>query len=123
MTGHESPSEALEDRRRPLYTIGQVAELLGTGQPAVRRLEDLHFVSPVRSQGGHRRYSREDLETLHEVTELSREGITPAGIHRILELRARVRELEEELRTTRGGTPAPTGTGAGTGTGTGDRHP
>lgn len=115
MTGHESPTAALEDRRRPLYTIGQVAELLGIGQPAVRRLEHLHFVSPARSEGGHRRYSREDLEILHEVTELSREGVTPAGIRRILDLRARVRDLEEELRTARDGTVGPTDDG--------ERHP
>jgi len=88
---------ALEDATLPFYTIGQVAQILGVQQALLRRLDDQEIVIPDRSQGRQRRYSREDVERLREVIALADEGITLAGVRKVLALRQRVSDLEDEL--------------------------
>lgn len=90
----ESP---LDDESAPFYTIGQVAQILGVQPAALRRLDDQDIVRPDRSEGGQRRYSRQEVERLREVMELTDEGVTLAGVRRVLELRQRVSDLEEEI--------------------------
>ena len=46
---------ALDDEHAPLYTVGQVAEMLAVKQAFLRRVDDLRVVSPQRSAGGQRR--------------------------------------------------------------------
>ena len=70
------------------------------------RLRPLRAVrSASRTSGGGRRYSYRDIEMLREVQRLSQEeGVSLAGISRIMELesqvdalRSRVAELQEQL--------------------------
>ena len=63
----------------PLYTVGQVADMLGVQAAFLRRLDTLNVVSPSRSAGGQRRYTRLEIEGIHAVTELIGEGFTVAG--------------------------------------------
>lgn len=91
------PLAPLDDSSLSFYTIGQVAELLGVPQPALRRLDELGIVKPHRSEGGQRRYSREEVERLREVLDLTDEGVTLAGVRKVLELRQRVSDLEDEI--------------------------
>lgn len=81
----------------PLYTVGQVAEMLGVQAAFLRRLDTLNVISPTRSPGGQRRYSRLEIDDIHAITELLGEGLTPAGARRILELQAEVAELRRRL--------------------------
>lgn len=81
----------------PFYTIGQVADVLGLQPAALRRLDEERIVSPTRSQGGQRRYSPRELDLLREVTSLTDEGVTLAGVRHVLALRRRVEDLEREL--------------------------
>jgi MerR family transcriptional regulator, heat shock protein HspR len=91
----------LDDSSLPFYTIGQVAELLGVQPAALRRIEEQGLVQPDRSEGGQRRYSRDEVERLREVLELTDEGVTLAGVRHVLELRQRVSDLEDELAQAR----------------------
>lgn len=84
----------LDDPAEPVYPIGVVAELLGTDVATVRRYDDTGVVTPGRSGAGQRRYSRNDIAQLKRAMSLSDEGIGPPGIKRILELEARVDELQ-----------------------------
>ncbi len=93
----ERDTSALDRADTPLYTIGQVAELLHARPAALRRLEQQGIVAPERSDGGHRRYSRRDVEQAREAMELADEGIGPAGVRKVLELRRRISDLESEL--------------------------
>lgn len=97
----ETPAERapspLDDQTAPFYTIGQVSSLLGMPQAALRRLDDQEIVSPERSEGGQRRYSREEVDRLREVATLTEEGVTLAGVRKVLALRRRVEALEEEI--------------------------
>lgn len=86
-----------DDDSVPFYTIGQVAQILGVQPAALRRLDDEDIVRPDRSEGGQRRYSRREVERLREVMELTDEGVTLPGVRRVLALRQRVNDLEDEL--------------------------
>ncbi len=81
----------------PFYTVGQVAMLLEMPAASLRRLDVEGIVCPKRSGGGQRRYSRNDVERLREVNELTHQGLTLAGVRHVLGLRRRIGELEAEL--------------------------
>lgn len=92
----QDPS-ALDDADRPFFTIGQVSALLGVRPAVLRRIEEQDVVSPGRSEGGQRRYSRNEVELLREVLELTEEGLTLAAVRKVLDLRKRVSDLEDAL--------------------------
>jgi len=95
---HRLPTSApFPDDAAPLYTVGQVAEILGVQAAFLRRLDTLDVVSPSRSAGGQRRYSRLEIREIFALTELIGEGMSVAGAQRILELRAEVAELRRQL--------------------------
>ena len=85
----------------PLFTVGQVADLLDVQQPFLRRLEAHDLVTPHRSDGNQRRYSRDDIARVSEICGLVDEGITLAGVRRVLELQAEVDALKAEVRRLR----------------------
>ncbi|MEZ0364133.1 helix-turn-helix domain-containing protein [Mycobacterium sp. pUA109] len=96
-----------EDSRT--FLISVAAELAGMHAQTLRTYDRLGLVSPRRSSGGGRRYSQHDVDLLREVQRLSQdEGVNLAGIKRIIELtnqvealRARVKEMSEELEILR----------------------
>ncbi len=90
------PSLPLDDANMPLFTVGQVAEMLEVQQAFLRRLDEFHVVRPSRSAGGQRRYTRNEIVVVRYVTELVEDGLTLAAIRRVLQLETRVRELEAE---------------------------
>jgi len=85
-----------EDEDLPLYTVGQVSGMLEVQQAFLRRLDEFGVVRPSRSDGGQRRYSRREVVTVQYVVQLTGQGMTLAGIRRILELEAQVAQLELE---------------------------
>ncbi len=93
-------SSPLEDENAPLYTVGQVAELLAVKQAFLRRVDTLQVVSPQRSAGGQRRYTRYEIRIIQQVMTMADEGITLQAIRRIIELEqqlAAVRRERDEL--------------------------
>jgi MerR family transcriptional regulator, heat shock protein HspR len=90
------PSLPLDDENLPLFTVGQVAGMLEIQQAFLRRLDEFRVVRPTRSAGGQRRYTRNEITIVQYVVELTGEGMTLAAIRRVLELEARVKDLEDE---------------------------
>lgn len=90
------PLLPFEDEDLPLYTVGQVSGMLEVQQAFLRRLDEFGVVRPSRSDGGQRRYSRREVVTVQYVVQLTGQGMTLAGIRRILELEAQVARLEQE---------------------------
>jgi MerR family transcriptional regulator/heat shock protein HspR len=90
------PSLPFEDEDLPLYTVGQVSGMLEVQQAFLRRLDEFDVVRPSRSDGGQRRYSRREVVTVQYVVQLTGQGMTLAGIRRILELEAQVAQLQQE---------------------------
>lgn len=91
----------LDDEEMPLFSVGQVAELVGMRPWFLRRLDSMGVVTPTRSGAAHRRYSRADIRRLLDARALMRDGVSVAGVRRVLELKDKVAELEEALRTAR----------------------
>jgi DNA-binding transcriptional MerR regulator len=94
--------------------------MLAVQQAFLRRLDEFGVVVPNRSTGGQRRYTRREITVVQYVVRLADEGMTLAGIRRILELEAQVRnlqrdcaELRAEIARARGaGEPGPSGRGS-----------
>lgn len=97
------------DEDTPVYVISIAAELAGMHAQTLRQYDRLGLVTPQRTRGGGRRYSARDVTRLREVQRLSQdEGISLAGIQRILDLelqvealRSRASELLEQNRALR----------------------
>jgi DNA-binding transcriptional MerR regulator len=85
-----------EDENLPLFTVGQVAEMLEVQQAFLRRLDEFDVVRPSRSAGGQRRYSRTEVTVVRYVAQLADEGMTLAAIRRVLELEHQLRALQAE---------------------------
>ena len=85
-----------DDENLPLFTVGQVAQMLEVQQAFLRRLDEFGVVRPSRSSGGQRRYSRTEVTVVRYVAQLADEGMTLAAIRRVLELEDQVRALEAE---------------------------
>jgi DNA-binding transcriptional MerR regulator len=88
---------SIDDSDAPVFTIGQVSDMLSVQQAFLRRLDQHDVVRPARSDGGQRRYSRHQIDQVIEVCTLIDEGLTLVGISRVLTLKARVATLEAEL--------------------------
>ena len=78
--------EAFDDENAPLFTVGQVAEMLSLKQAFLRRVDQLQVVSPQRSTGGQRRYTRIEIRIIQQVASMADEGMTMSAIRRIISL-------------------------------------
>jgi MerR family transcriptional regulator/heat shock protein HspR len=77
----------------PVFVISVAAQLAGMHAQTLRQYDRLGLVTPGRTVGGGRRYSARDVQLLREVQRLSQEGVSLAGIKRIIELEAQVDAL------------------------------
>jgi MerR family transcriptional regulator, heat shock protein HspR len=86
----------LDDENTPLYTVGQVAELLAVKEAFLRRVDQLQVVSPQRSAGGQRRYTRLEIRVIQQVVTMADEGMTLQAIRRIIELEEQLAEVTRQ---------------------------
>lgn len=87
----------MNDKNRPLYMISVAAELAGVHPQTLRIYEQKGLVSPQRTSGNTRMYSEADIDRLQLINELTSEGINLAGVIRILDLKGRLDERDEEI--------------------------
>ena len=85
--------EPFEDENVPLFTVGQVAEMLAVKQAFLRRIDELQVVTPQRSAGRQRRYTRVEIRVIQQVASMADEGMTLPAIRRIIELETRLAEV------------------------------
>jgi CheY-like chemotaxis protein len=70
---------------QPVYSIGAVERMVGISAATIRNWEDRYgIVTPERSEGGHRLYSRAQVEQLRFVKRELARGLQPADAHRML---------------------------------------
>ena len=86
-----------DDEHAPVFTVGQVADAVGVQPAFLRRLDAFDVVSPARSTGAQRRYSRHDVALVQQACALIDQGLTLAGVRRVFELEAEVLALKAEL--------------------------
>ena len=91
------------DDETPVFVISVAAQLAGMHAQTLRQYDRLGLVSPSRTRGGGRRYSARDVTMLREVQRLSQdEGVSLAGIQRILDLENQVKALRDRVVELRG---------------------
>ncbi|WP_394805870.1 MerR family transcriptional regulator [Streptomyces fradiae] len=96
-----NPADNLDDDDYPAYTMGRAAELIGTTPAFLRALGEARLITPLRSEGGHRRYSRYQLRIAARARELVDQGTPIEAACRIIILEDQLEEaqrLNEELR-------------------------
>jgi len=86
---------------RALYIISVAADLAGVHPQTLRIYERKGLIEPARTEGRSRRYSERDIALLRHIQALTQEGVGLAGVRRILDLEARVADLEDELAQAR----------------------
>ncbi|MFI6985187.1 MerR family transcriptional regulator [Embleya sp. NPDC050154] len=82
----------LDDDHYPAYTTGRAAELLGTTPSFLRAVEQARLITPQRSAGGHRRYSRHQLRIAARARELADHGTSIEAACRIAILEGRLEQ-------------------------------
>jgi MerR family transcriptional regulator, heat shock protein HspR len=103
----------LDDPEYPAFPMSQAADLLGVQAAFLRSLDAAGVLEPHRSPGGHRRYSRAQLETASRLRELLDGGHTLASAEVIVSLQdeladaradtARLQSAVDRLRSERDG--------------------
>lgn len=90
-------TDFLSDKQLPLFSVGQVASMLDVQPAFLRRLDSEEVVQPARTTGGQRRYSQNQIHEVQRVIGLASEGLTLAGIKKLLLLEAEVEILKSQL--------------------------
>jgi MerR family transcriptional regulator/heat shock protein HspR len=100
------PGSDDEDLDAGVYVISVAADLAELHPQTLRAYEREGLLTPSRTSGGTRRYSRRDVERLRLIRRLTQdEGLNIAGVRLVLDLgeklegsRRRITELEEVVR-------------------------
>jgi DNA-binding transcriptional MerR regulator len=83
-------NDKIDDEGYPAYSMGSAAQILGTTPGFLRSLDEAKLLSPQRSEGGHRRYSRYQLRIAARARELVDGGTA-------LDAACRIIILEDQL--------------------------
>ena len=80
------------------FLISYVSQRYGVHPQTLRQYERAGLLTPMRSRGNTRLYSKSDLLRLERILGLTREmGVNLAGVEIILRLRDRVEELQRRI--------------------------
>src|SRR5205085_6628059 len=80
------------------YMISVVAETYDIHPQTLRLYERQGLLKPSRSDGNTRLYTKEDLERLELILNLTRDlGVNLAGVEVVLNMRRRMEEMQREL--------------------------
>ena len=85
-----NPNDKFDDEDYPAYSMGSAAQILGTTPGFLRSLDEAKLLTPQRSEGGHRRYSRYQLRIAARARELVDRGTA-------LDAACRIIILEDQL--------------------------
>ena len=89
------PDDMFGDDNYPAYTMGRAAVDIELTDEDLRRLDEAKLITPYRSAGGHRRYSRHQLRLAARAREMVDHGTALEAACRIIILED---QLEEALR-------------------------
>jgi DNA-binding transcriptional MerR regulator len=90
-------STTFDDADFPAYTMGRAAEMIGVTPAFLRSLGTAGLIEPERSHGGHRRYSRHQLQLAGRVRLLLDEGLLLAAACRIVALEDRLEAAHRRI--------------------------
>ncbi|MEV0719318.1 helix-turn-helix domain-containing protein [Asanoa sp. NPDC050611] len=86
MVGNAPGPGALDDSHYPAFAMGAAADALGVTPAFLRAVETAGLFEAHRSDGGHRRYSRDDLQRADRARHLVDDGMRLDAAVRIVSL-------------------------------------
>jgi len=86
------------DKTKPVYKIGEVAELLGTTPRTLRFYEEQGMLNPFRTAKGTRLYSEDDIARLRVIQHLVRLDVPLRTVHELAVARPESRSGDEASR-------------------------
>ena len=92
---------ALDDAGFPGYAMGAAADAIGVTPAFLRAAEAAGLFDVARSDGGHRRYSRDDLERADRARQLVDDGIRLDAAARIISLEYQLAAANTMIETLR----------------------
>ena len=84
--------------QEPAFVISVAARMVGLHAQTLRSYERLGLVTPERSRGNRRFYSREDIEQLLHVKSLLDAGVNLAGVEMVMKATERIAKLQEQIQ-------------------------
>jgi len=93
---------------RGVYGISVAAELVGLPAATLRLYEARGLLEPVRTEGGTRRYSANDLARLRRISDLFDAGVNLAGVGLLLDLQDENQQLRDQIASDQSTTAART---------------
>lgn len=96
--------DRIDDEDYPAYSMGRAAEIIGVTPAFLRALGAARLIEPLRSDGGHRRFSRYQLRLAQRARELVDTGTPLEAACRIIILEDQLAEalrINEQLRADR----------------------
>ena len=94
--------DELFDGGRGVFMISIAAELAGMHPQTLRVYEARGLIKPSRSPKQTRLYSREDVERLKRIQELTNDfGLNLAGVEQVLSLESAIEEMQVQLERMR----------------------
>ena len=85
------------DPQQAVFVISVAAELAGVHPQTLRIYERKGLIEPSRTEGRSRRYSDRDIALLRRIQELTNDGVSLAGVRRVLELEAELEALRDQV--------------------------
>jgi MerR family transcriptional regulator, heat shock protein HspR len=71
--------------------------MLAVKQAFLRRVDELRVVSPHRSAGNQRRYTRYEIRVIQQVVTMTDEGMTLPAVRRIIDLEEQLADVTRQL--------------------------
>ena len=89
----------MKRRGRAAHLISSVASTYNIHPQTLRLYERHGLLKPSRSEGNTRLYTTEDLQRLEVILNLTRDlGVNLAGVEIILNMRAKMEAMEDDIR-------------------------
>ncbi len=83
----------------PYFSIGVVSRMLNMHPQTIRNYERLGFITPGRTRGNIRLYSRNDIERLKIVNTYTNMGVNLAGVEMIIRITENMERMRMEMES------------------------
>ena len=87
----------LDDPNEALFTLAVVSDLFGVDPQVIRRMDQAGVCAARRTDGNHRRYSRNDVEAIGQAFSMRRDGVAHNAMVQIIALQHQVAALRAEI--------------------------